>query len=194
MRNSIKFTESGSITVTAGAGNATRWIEVRDTGIGIPVQHRDNIFERFQQVDSSSTRKYEGTGLGLTIVKEAVNLMRGKITLQSEEGRGTTIRVQLPDNLEQLSPDAFVDRRSYSQRRAAADHSYDGEDRRRKPRRESDVAHISVDNLALIEKEQLSRGLEDDSASSPAPPAQQAEDSVLLVETMSISGCTSARC
>ena len=112
VRNAIKFTESGSITVRSGSTASHQWIEVRDTGIGIPSEHLANIFERFRQVDSSSTRKYEGTGLGLTIVKESVDLMQGRISVQSEEGRGTTFRVELPKNLDQLAPDAFIDRRA----------------------------------------------------------------------------------
>ena len=119
LRNSIKFTESGSITVRAGSAVGKRWIEVRDTGIGIPAKHLENIFNRFQQVDTSSTRRYEGTGLGLTIVKESVDLMQGSIDVQSEERRGTTIRVELPDNLDRLAPDAFIDRRTDAERRRA---------------------------------------------------------------------------
>ena len=87
IRNAIKFTDSGSITVRVGSSVGNRWIEVRDTGIGIAPYHQATIFNRFQQVDTSSTRRYEGTGLGLTIVKESVDLMRGRINVQSEENR-----------------------------------------------------------------------------------------------------------
>ena len=178
LRNSIKFTESGSITVRAGSSVGKRWIEVRDTGIGIPSQHLENIFNRFQQVDTSSTRRYEGTGLGLTIVKESVDLMQGSVDVQSEERRGTTIRVELPDNLDRLAPDAFIDRRSDPERRQPEE-SFGGDDRRRRPRRESDLARITVDDLALIEKEQI-RGVADGQADAHTENGHA--DSVLLVE------------
>jgi response regulator RpfG family c-di-GMP phosphodiesterase/anti-sigma regulatory factor (Ser/Thr protein kinase) len=178
LRNAIKFTESGSITVRAGSSEGKRWIEVRDTGIGIPAKHLENIFNRFQQVDSSSTRKYEGTGLGLTIVKESVDLMQGRINVQSEERRGTTFRVELPENLDKLAPDAFIDRRQDPERRQPED-DFDGDDRRRNPRRESDLARITVDDLALIEKEQISRGTE---GQVDERPANESTDHVLLVE------------
>jgi response regulator RpfG family c-di-GMP phosphodiesterase/signal transduction histidine kinase len=177
IRNAIKFTESGSITVRVGATAVNRWLEVRDTGIGIPMQHLANIFNRFQQVDSSSTRKYEGTGLGLTIVKESVELMQGTINVQSEESRGTTFRIELPANLDQLAPDAFIDRRKDPQRRQPAD-EFDGE--RRKARRESDMAKITVDDLAFIEKETMERGAGEERV--PARAGNGSTDRILLVE------------
>jgi len=179
IRNAIKFTESGSITVRAGASAGNRWIEVRDTGIGIPSQHLANIFNRFQQVDSSSTRRYEGTGLGLTIVKESVELMQGSIDVQSEERRGTTFRVELPGNLDQLAPDAFIDRRKDPQRRQLAE-EFDGDDRRIKSRRTLDLARITADDLALIERDQISRGAAESHVAADA--ANGPTDRILLVE------------
>ena len=133
IRNAIKFTESGSITVRVGASNGSLWFEVRDTGIGIAAQDLEKIFQRFQQVDSSSTRKYEGTGLGLTIVKDSVELMQGRISLVSEEGRGSTFRVELPANLEELAPDAFIDRRQRERRQPSID-AIEKERRRESPK------------------------------------------------------------
>src|SRR5208337_3317009 len=179
IRNAIKFTESGSITVRAGGSAENRWIEVRDTGIGIPSQHLANIFNRFQQVDSSSTRRYEGTGLGLTIVKESVELMQGSIRVQSEERRGTTFRVELPGNLDQLAPDAFIDRRLDPERRQP-DEEFEGNNRRKNPRRESDLARITADDLALIEKHQVSSGAREGDVAEE--PANRRADRILLVE------------
>jgi response regulator RpfG family c-di-GMP phosphodiesterase/signal transduction histidine kinase len=179
IRNAIKFTESGSITVRAGSTAASQWIEVRDTGIGIPTEHLTTIFERFRQVDSSSTRKYEGTGLGLTIVKESVDLMQGKISVQSEQGRGTTFRVELPKDLDQRAPDAFIDRRNDPERRHPEE-AVIPNDRRRKPRREADLAHISVDDMVLIEKYQSSRGAKEDHDNSA--PTSPHDHRILLVE------------
>ena len=96
--NAAKFTESGSITVEAyplhsGGDESSLLIffQVRDTGIGIPDDKIDAVFDPFTQVDGSLTRKYQGTGLGLGIVHRLVQLMGGSITVSSEEGKGTAI-------------------------------------------------------------------------------------------------------
>jgi putative nucleotidyltransferase with HDIG domain len=179
IRNAIKFTETGSITLRIGAAVGKVWLEVRDTGIGIPPQHIPNLFKRFQQVDGSSTRRYEGTGLGLTIAKEAVELMRGTISVQSEEGRGSTFRVEIPSNLEQLVHDAFIERRRIPERRLMS-FEFDGRERRQNARRVSDVAKISIDDLALIEREQMNLRAKETSSSEIVQ--GQANDRVLLVE------------
>src|SRR5271157_3835313 len=178
IRNAIKFTESGSITVRVGSDSGRRWVEIRDTGIGISQKHMATLFTRFQQVDSSSTRRYEGTGLGLTIVKESVELMQGTINVQSEENRGTSFRVQLPDNLDQLAPDAFIEKRRLQVRRARSE-QIGGRDRRREIRRTLDQIRITVDDITMIESHQMSGGaVEQRSAESE----KGYKDTVLLVE------------
>ena len=100
--NAIKFTPSGAVRVDAWAHpsrrfpNKTRlYIAVSDTGVGIPDDKQDIIFERFTQTDASSRKCYEGTGLGLAIVKRIVMLMGGGIDLDSETDVGTTVYVHL---------------------------------------------------------------------------------------------------
>jgi CheY-like chemotaxis protein/HPt (histidine-containing phosphotransfer) domain-containing protein len=93
--NAIKFTEKGEIIIHAELmSNPERDVEIRfsvqDTGIGIPRERQEAIFERFSQVDSSTTRKYGGTGLGLTICKQLVEAMGGSIGVDSVEGLGST--------------------------------------------------------------------------------------------------------
>jgi len=93
--NAFKFTEAGSIEVqvqedSGDKENVSLRISVSDTGIGIPAGKQSLIFEAFQQVDGSSTRKYGGTGLGLTISAQLVQIMGGQIWVESEEGRGST--------------------------------------------------------------------------------------------------------
>jgi signal transduction histidine kinase len=95
--NAFKFTpEGGTITIRLWAGNGEIQIEVSDTGIGIPADQLNRIFERFYQVDGSATRRYGGTGLGLALVKEIITAHHGRVTVRSQVGEGTTFRVTLP--------------------------------------------------------------------------------------------------
>jgi PAS domain S-box-containing protein len=95
LSNAIKFTHHGEVVVTLSAtplGEASCRLAfaVRDTGIGIPPQRLDDIFRSFTQVDASTTRKYGGTGLGLTISRRLAEIMGGSLTVESEVGRGST--------------------------------------------------------------------------------------------------------
>ena len=95
--NSIKYTpDGGSITVDAGIRGGDVWIEVSDTGIGIPQQDRERIFDRFYRVDKARSRESGGTGLGLSIAREIVLRHHGSIALTDHEGPGTTVRIVLP--------------------------------------------------------------------------------------------------
>jgi two-component system sensor histidine kinase/response regulator len=93
--NAIKFTERGEIVLDVGcrsqdAHGVELIFQVRDTGIGIPKEKIDRIFQAFEQVDTSTTRRYGGTGLGLTITSRLVNLMGGTIWVESSLGQGST--------------------------------------------------------------------------------------------------------
>jgi len=97
LSNAVKFTQSGSVAIgVALAGQRDHSVDLRftvtDTGIGIPPDMRDVIFDPFTQADSSTTRRYGGTGLGLTICRKLVSLMNGLLELESEPGRGSTFR------------------------------------------------------------------------------------------------------
>ena len=96
--NSIKYTpDGGTIEVTAGReGTGRVWMEVSDTGIGIPEKDRDRIFERFYRVDKARSRESGGTGLGLSIAKEIVDQHQGSISIVDKQEPGLTIRVELP--------------------------------------------------------------------------------------------------
>ncbi len=95
--NAIKYnTDGGRVQVTVTKENETAAVTVRDTGIGIPPDQQDRVFERFYRVDKSHSQASGGTGLGLSIVKHAVQYHHGTIHLQSEVGKGTEIRVTFP--------------------------------------------------------------------------------------------------
>ena len=93
--NAIKFTQRGEVAITTTLDaqtdtHATIRFSVRDTGIGIPADQTDRLFDSFSQVDASTTRKYGGSGLGLAISKQIAELMGGKIGMESEAGKGST--------------------------------------------------------------------------------------------------------
>src|SRR5258708_5847010 len=92
--NAIKFTESGRVSISVecmerGSAHARVRIAVADTGIGIPDEQQEYVFQRFTQADASTTRKYGGTGLGLAIAKQLAELMGGRIGLRSKPGEGS---------------------------------------------------------------------------------------------------------
>lgn len=95
--NAIKFTPSGgSITVKVEAAEDRLRLVVADTGVGIPPEVLPHIFERFWQVDSSSTRKFRGAGIGLALVRSLTEAMDGTVTVDSELGHGTVFTIELP--------------------------------------------------------------------------------------------------
>ncbi len=94
--NAIKFTDSGSVEIRAGATNGVFELAVRDTGPGIAREDQARIFEEFQQVDNSATRRKGGTGLGLAISRRLVEMHGGSIRLESVEGVGSTFFIALP--------------------------------------------------------------------------------------------------
>lgn len=116
--NAVKFTEKGYILldvlkVENGGDRAIVRIAVRDTGIGIPPEKQRRIFNKFDQADSSTTRKYGGTGLGLAITKQLIDIMQGEITLNSTVGEGSEFTITIPMQL----PQGISNRMSSSMRK-----------------------------------------------------------------------------
>ncbi|MEJ2556113.1 MAG: response regulator [Anaerolineae bacterium] len=96
LSNAVKFTEAGTITITARRRDETLTLAVADTGIGIPEEALGRIFEAFQQLDGSTTRRYPGTGLGLSISRHLARLLGGDVTVESAVGVGSTFTFTLP--------------------------------------------------------------------------------------------------
>ncbi|MGM0376090.1 MAG: PAS domain-containing sensor histidine kinase [Bacteroidota bacterium] len=96
MKNAIKFTESGRIDIGCQRKGDFFEFYVEDTGIGIPASMQDSVLERFVQVDTGAARNYEGAGLGLSIVRAYVELLGGRIWLESEEGSGSVFYFTIP--------------------------------------------------------------------------------------------------
>jgi len=99
LSNAVKFTPAeGSIEISSRQEGNLAIITVKDTGIGIPEDDLDNIFKPFVQLDPSLSRIFEGTGLGLTLVKRYVEMHGGSISVESKEGKGSSFRIELPVN------------------------------------------------------------------------------------------------
>ena len=106
--NAVKFTEKGHVLIDVSGesvdGIVQLKVRVEDTGIGIPADKLQNVFEKFAQVDGSSTRRHEGTGLGLAIAARLVDLMGGKIGIESEVGRGSVFWFTAPMPAHEAEP------------------------------------------------------------------------------------------
>lgn len=100
MNNAVKFTDEGEVSLRVSTQDPGSGLEVvfavRDTGIGIPEEARDRLFESFQQLDASTSRRFGGTGLGLAISHTIVTLLDGAVSVDSEVGRGSTFTVRIP--------------------------------------------------------------------------------------------------
>ena len=95
--NAIKYNRpGGSVTITTGRKNGRVFLTVQDSGIGIAEEHRSRVFERFYRVDKSHSKEVGGTGLGLSIVKHAAAYHDATVSIDSEEGRGTSVTVLFP--------------------------------------------------------------------------------------------------
>ncbi|MEJ2507417.1 MAG: response regulator, partial [Ignavibacteriaceae bacterium] len=108
--NSLKFTSANDeIKVRVNIINTFVEIRIMDTGIGIPADRLPHVFDRFYQVDASSTREHEGTGIGLALTKELIELHKGRITVKSLESEGTEFIIQLPLGNLNIEKEQLVD-------------------------------------------------------------------------------------
>lgn len=146
LSNAFKFTpEGGTIEVTVRTDERNSNIIISDTGVGIPKEKISKVFDRFYQVDGSHTREQEGTGVGLSLTKELVELHRGKIEVESEEGKGTTFIVSIPLGSEHLKPEEIVEK----------DKAEDLEDEKLKPVYDEEIERKAFHYVELYENESL---------------------------------------
>lgn len=108
LSNALKFTFDGSITVSVRRDAANAVITVADTGIGVPLAEQPRLFERFHRIENARARSNEGSGIGLALVRELVNLHGGTIVAESVEGAGTTFIIRLPFGSAHLPPGSLV--------------------------------------------------------------------------------------
>ncbi|MCS3628437.1 signal transduction histidine kinase [Salinibacter ruber] len=107
--NAIKYTDDGELWLRVYRENGSAMIEVEDSGIGMDPEKIEDLFKPFRQASEGMAREYEGTGLGLAVTREAVEQMNGSIEVETEKGKGTTIRVQLPKEESRETDNGDVD-------------------------------------------------------------------------------------
>ena len=104
LSNAFKFTHSGGVAVRLQGDGVAARLTVRDTGTGIPEHELPNLFQRFHRIEGSEGRSHEGSGIGLALVKELVELHGGTISVNSVEGRGSSFHVSIPFGKSHLPP------------------------------------------------------------------------------------------
>ena len=106
LSNAVKFTDQGEIVLTARVDNGDVRFEVRDTGIGIPAQHHERIFDPFWQVENKASRRIAGTGIGLSVARRLARLLGGDLTVASRLGEGSTFTARIPRRMDAAPPSA----------------------------------------------------------------------------------------
>src|SRR5258708_6190883 len=121
LSNAFKFTFEGCVAVTLKAMDRAVQLQVRDTGVGIPEEHRERVFERFHRVEGTHARTYEGTGIGLAFVQELVRLHGGDVQVESAAGQGSAFTVTIPLGATHLPPERIQATRSVASPGVTAD-------------------------------------------------------------------------
>ncbi|MEE9430490.1 MAG: ATP-binding protein, partial [Melioribacteraceae bacterium] len=107
INNAIKFTEKGKINIETGIeqikGKTFRYISVSDTGIGMNEENIPMIFNEFQQLSEGFTKDYQGSGLGLSVTKKYIEILKGSIEVKSQVGIGTEFKVYFPTDLQAVA-------------------------------------------------------------------------------------------
>ena len=151
LSNAFKFTKkNGEVILNLKVqDNQRAVISVKDSGIGIPDHQLNKIFDRFYQADSSQTRDYEGSGIGMALAKELVELHHGTISVESKEGKGSTFTVRLPLSQEYLRKEEMVD--SGELKKTRISNEIISEDSRIETTREKETVSESQPVLLIVE-------------------------------------------
>jgi signal transduction histidine kinase len=104
LSNAVKFSDQGEIVLTARVDNGDVRFEVRDSGIGIPPQHHERIFDPFWQVENKASRRIAGTGIGLSVARRLARLLGGDVTVTSRLGEGSTFTARIPRRMSAAPP------------------------------------------------------------------------------------------
>jgi PAS domain S-box-containing protein len=121
LSNAFKFTFEGSVTVTLKRSDNGAELQVRDTGVGIPEEHRTRVFERFHRIEGTLARTYEGTGIGLALVQELIRLHGGHVRVESTVGEGSMFIVTIPLGTAHLPAERIQSARSLASTGIATD-------------------------------------------------------------------------
>ena len=121
LSNAFKFTFEGAVTVTLKPVDGAVELQVRDTGVGIPEDQRERVFERFHRIEGTHARTYEGTGIGLALVQELVKLHGGHVRVESAVGQGSTFTVTIPRGTAHLPAERIQAARSVASTGIGAD-------------------------------------------------------------------------
>ena len=155
LSNAFKFTFEGEVALKLKSVDGAVELQVRDTGVGIPEEHREQVFERFHRIESSQARTYEGTGIGLALVQELVKLHGGSVRVESEVGAGSAFTVTIPTGKEHLPPEQIRAAQSLASTTIRAEAYVD--EAREWPGNQSGAA---VDAATLPKQASLARRLE----------------------------------
>ena len=157
LSNALKFTFEGEVDLTLKAVDGAVELRVRDTGVGIPEEHRARMFERFHRIEGAPARTHEGTGIGLALVQELAKLHGGSVRVESAVGAGSTFTVTIPRGKEHL-PAVHVEARSLASSRISAEayiedaQQWDGDESEipePKPRAERELIVLADDNADM---------------------------------------------
>jgi PAS domain S-box-containing protein len=151
LSNAFKFTFAGEVAISLKPVDGAVELQVRDTGVGIPDDQREKVFERFHRLERTSARTHEGTGIGLALVQELVTLHGGSVAVKSAVGFGSTFTVTIPCGKEHLPAESILAEQSFASSQIRPD-AYVEEAQRWLP----DASHASVDAAVLSKPSSIS--------------------------------------
>ncbi|MGD2091916.1 MAG: two-component regulator propeller domain-containing protein [Candidatus Aminicenantes bacterium] len=183
--NAVKFTERGSVSVSikmAEGKEHTLHFSISDTGIGIPVERQQNIFESFTQVNGSMSRKHTGTGLGLAIARQLIELMKGKIWLESQPHQGSTFHFTLPSQWQEEQPPAEIKEKKEAEERGSGQETDETQERDRLMSHLSRLSHKA--RILVVEDNPINRKVAVKQLQLVKTPVDAVEDGTLAVEAV----------